>query len=41
MVCTPSFDIQGVHKIVNLVVEDQAMRLTNVWIQFASNIEEA
>jgi hypothetical protein len=37
----PKFDIQGVHKIVNPVVEDQAMWLANVWIQFASNIEEA
>jgi gluconate kinase len=30
----PKFNIQGVHKVVNLVVEDQAMWLTNVQAQF-------
>jgi hypothetical protein len=37
----PKFNIQGVHKVVNPVVEDQTMWLAHVWIQFMSNLEEA
>ncbi len=36
----PKFDIQSVNKIVNLVVKDQAMWLTNVRAQLVSNLEE-
>jgi hypothetical protein len=37
----PKFDIQGVHKVMNPIVEDQTMWLADVWTQFVSNLEEA
>ncbi len=37
----PKFDIQGVHKVMNLAVKDGAMWLANVWVQLVSNLEEA
>jgi hypothetical protein len=33
------FDIQGLHKIVNLGAKDQAMWLADVWIQLVSNFK--
>jgi hypothetical protein len=36
----PEFDIQGVNKVVNPIVEDQTMWLTNVRTQLVSNFEE-
>jgi gluconate kinase len=36
----PKFDIQGVHKVVNLTTKDQTMWLANVQVQLISNIEE-
>jgi gluconate kinase len=36
----PKFDIQGVHKVVNLTIEDQTMWLTDVRVQFVSNLEK-
>jgi hypothetical protein len=37
----PKFDIQGVHKVMNPIVEDQAMWLVDVRVQFVLNLEEA
>jgi hypothetical protein len=37
----PKFDIQGMHKIVNLTIKDQTMWLVDVWAQFVCNLEEA
>jgi hypothetical protein len=37
----PKFDIQGVNKIVNLTVGNQAMWLMDVQTQLISNLEEA
>jgi gluconate kinase len=36
----PKFDIQGVHKIMNPIIEDRTMWLTNVWTQLVSNLKE-
>jgi hypothetical protein len=36
----PKFDIQGVNKVVNPIVKDQTMWLTNVQAQLVSNLEE-
>jgi gluconate kinase len=36
----PKFDIQVVHKIVNAIVEDRAMWLTDVQTQLISNFEK-
>ena len=37
----PKFDIQGVHKVVKPIVEDQTMWLAHVGTQFIFNLEEA
>jgi hypothetical protein len=37
----PKFDIQGVHKVMNLLVKDWTMWLADVWVQFVTNLEEA
>jgi hypothetical protein len=38
----PKFDILGVHKIMNPIVEDiQTMWLVNAWTQLIFNLEEA
>jgi hypothetical protein len=34
------FDIQGVHKVVNLVVKDQTMWLVDIRAQLVFNLEE-
>jgi hypothetical protein len=36
----PKFDIQNVHKVVNLIVEDGAMWLANVQTQLVFNLEK-
>ncbi len=36
----PKFDIQGVHKVVNLAVEDWTMWLVDVWAPLVSNLEK-
>jgi hypothetical protein len=36
----PKFDIQGVHKVMNLVGESQTMWLADVRTQLVSNLEE-
>jgi hypothetical protein len=36
----PKFDIQGVHKVVNLATKDWTMWLANVQTQFVFNLEE-
>jgi gluconate kinase len=36
----PKFDIQSVHKVVNLTTEDGAMWLANVQTQLVFNLEE-
>jgi hypothetical protein len=35
------FDIQGVHKVLNLIAKDWAMWLTNVWAQLVPNFKYA
>jgi hypothetical protein len=35
----PKFDIQGVHKVVNLAIEDRTMSLANVQAQLIANLE--
>jgi hypothetical protein len=34
------FDIQSVHKVVNPIVEDRAMWLTDIWTQLVFNLEK-
>jgi hypothetical protein len=41
MVCTPSLTFQGVHKIMNPIVKDQAMWLVDIQAQIVLNLEEA
>ncbi len=36
----PKFDIQGVHKIMNLITKDWAMWLVDVQAQLVSNLEK-
>jgi hypothetical protein len=36
----PKFDIQGVDKVVNPIVEDRTMWLAHVRIQLVSNLEK-
>jgi hypothetical protein len=36
----PKFYIQGVHKVVNPIIEDRAMWLVDVWAQLVFNFEE-
>jgi len=36
----PKFDIQSVHKVTNLIGEDQTVWLTDVGTQLVSNLEE-
>jgi hypothetical protein len=35
-----NFDIQGVHKVVNLMAEDWTMWLMDVWVQLIFNLEK-
>jgi hypothetical protein len=37
----PKFDIQDVHKMMDPIVEDQAMWLVDIQVQFLLNLEEA
>jgi hypothetical protein len=37
----PKFDIQDVNKVVNPIVEHQAMWLVDVQVQLVSNLEQA
>jgi hypothetical protein len=34
------FDIQGMHKVMNITIEDEAMWLMDVQTQLVSNLEE-
>jgi len=41
IICTCQFNIQSVHNITNLTMEDQGVWLVNIRAQLVSNFEEA